>query len=102
MYEIKDKSLLEKNFIIINHILALGITIWLLILNGLHTVSNLFGKGWEAGNYYRRIVLVIASAIYLIRIIITCYIFIKRKISWGEAITISIFVYIINIYFSII
>lgn len=77
-----DKSYGQKSIIIC--ILAFGIFVstWLLFFKTEVSTMN--------GNLYRKIILIMCSVIYLVRTIITLFVFLKRRISWLEALPISI------------
>ncbi len=50
----------------------------------------LFSDGYEVYNLSRRIILIFCQIIYLLRLLISGFVFLKRKITWREAIIVSI------------
>jgi len=79
-----DKSHGKKSIIICILALALFVSIWLLFFNTEVLKMD--------GNLYRKIILIMCSVIYLVRTVITLFVFLKRKISWLEALPISILI----------
>ena len=77
-----DKSHGQKSIIICLLALAIFVSTWLLFFKTEVSTMN--------GNLYRKIILIMCSVIYLVRTIITLFIFLKRRISWLEALPISI------------
>jgi len=77
-----DKSHGKKSIIICILALALFVSIWLLFFNTEVLKMD--------GNLYRKIILIMCSVIYLVRTVITLFVFLKRRISWLETLPISI------------
>ena len=77
-----DKSHGQKSIIICILALAIFVSTWLLFFNTEVLKMD--------GNLYRKIILIMCSVIYLVRTIITLFVFLKRRISWLEALPISI------------
>jgi len=83
-----NKSLGQKIIIMITFIIALVSSAWLMFYPG--------GSRYQIdGDLIRRIVLLSCSVIYIIRIAIMAFVFLKRKLVWLEAITIAILMPII-------
>ncbi|MGB5847825.1 MAG: DUF1295 domain-containing protein, partial [Ignavibacteriaceae bacterium] len=76
-----DKSPRQKFIIICILSLAIFISTWLLFFN-----TELLKMD---GILSRKIILVMCSVIYLVRTIITLFVFLKRRITWLEALPIS-------------
>jgi len=78
-----NKSLGQKIIIMITFIIAVVSSAWLMFFpDGSHYQIN--------GDFTRRIVLLFCSIIYIIRIGIMAFVFLKRKLVWFETITIAI------------
>lgn len=77
-----DKSHEQKSIIICILALTIFVSTWLLFFNTEVLKMD--------GNLYRKIILIMCSVIYLVRTIITLFVFLKRRISWLEALPISI------------
>ena len=76
-----DKSHGQKSIILCILALAIFVSTWLLFFNTEVLKMD--------GNLYRKIILIMCSVIYLVRTIITLFVFLKRRISWLEALPIS-------------
>ncbi|HLR26450.1 MAG TPA: DUF1295 domain-containing protein [Fodinibius sp.] len=94
-----DPSLPQKVFLAASHLMAVSLVAWLLFDDGIVTLSSWLNFGISAGNYLRKILLLGASVIYLVRICFTGY-FLQRKIAWSEAATVSIWLYILHLSFA--
>lgn len=77
-----DKSHTQKSIIICILALATSISTWLLFFDTEVLTMD--------GNLYRKIILLMCLVIYLVRTVITLFVFLKRRISWLEALPISI------------
>lgn len=86
-----DKSYGKKSVIICILTLAILVSTWLLFFNTEVLKMD--------GNIYRKIVLMMCSIIYLVRTIITLFVFLKRRISWLETFPISILMSLVLVYF---
>jgi protein-S-isoprenylcysteine O-methyltransferase Ste14 len=96
-----SKSLPQKSFLTINHLVAVGLAAWLMLGGGFQTASGWFGVGLHPGSPVRRILLTGCSVIYFGRVCITCFSFLKRSMGWAEASIISIWVYVIHLGFAL-
>lgn len=101
MYGEKEKSFLPRTFLIANHFIAVSIVFWLLFGGGLEFVGSKFGFAWSSGDYLRRILIFSCAAIYFVRIILTTFVLLKRKMDWSEVWTIVIWLYFIHITFAL-
>jgi len=95
-----SKSLSQKSFLTINHLVAVGLAAWLMVADGFQTASGWLGVSLHPGNSVRRILLTGCSGIYFARVCVTCFSFLKRRMGWPEAGVISIWVYIIHLGFA--
>ena len=96
MYGEKENSYLPRLFLIFNHLAAVLIAAWLLFGGGIETVANWFGFSWTAGDFWRRILLLSCSIIYFLRIVITSFVLIARKMDWSESLIIVVWLYILH------
>jgi protein-S-isoprenylcysteine O-methyltransferase Ste14 len=101
MYGEKEKSFLPRTFLIANHFIVVLIVYWLLFVGGIEFVGNKFGFIWSSGDFLRGILIFFCSLIYFIRIILTSYILLKRKMDWSEVLTIIIWLYFIHTTFAL-
>ena len=101
MYGKKETSILPRSFLIGNHFIAIIISAWLLFGGGIGRIGDVLGYTWQAGDLLRRLVIFGCSSIYFLRIIITAFVVLKRKMDWSESFTISIWVYMIHVAFAV-
>ena len=87
LYSQKSRSIPQKITIISLEIIIIGISYWILFLGGYHT---LFSHSNNEGNKTRHITLFIFNCVVFVRICITFFYIIKRKIPWAEAFNIPI------------
>lgn len=76
------KSIGSKFMILLMLALAICIATWLIFFNPETAATN--------GNLYRQIILIMCGIIYLIRLVFTMFFFLKRRLSWPEALPISV------------
>lgn len=76
------KSTGPKLVILLMLVLAIGISAWLTFYNPETAAAN--------GNFYRQIILIVCGIIYLTRLVFTMFVFLKRRLSWPEALPISV------------
>jgi protein-S-isoprenylcysteine O-methyltransferase Ste14 len=98
MYGEKEKSFLPRAFLIANHLVAILIVYWLLFGGG---IGNKFGFAWASGDQLRRILLYACSVVYFVRIILTTFILLNRKMDWSEVWTVVVWLYFIHITFAL-
>jgi steroid 5-alpha reductase family enzyme len=101
MYGEKEKSFLPRTFLIANHFISILIVFWLLFGGGIEFIGSLFGFDWVHGDHLRRILIFSCSLIYFVRIILTTFVLLKRKMDWSEVWTIVIWIYFIHTTFAL-
>lgn len=101
MYGEKEKSFLPRIFLIANHFIAISIVFWLLFGSGIEFTGSKFGFAWSSGDFLRRILIFFCSLIYFVRIILTGFVLLKRKMDWSEVLTIVVWLYFIHITFAL-
>jgi len=87
MYAEKAPSLQSKTFLAVMHGAFVGGACWILFHAG-------------AAPLWRRIVLGTASTLYFLRVLVTSFVFVKRKMQWSEAITVAVWVGFIHTLFA--
>lgn len=87
LYTKKDKSILQKVIIILLEIAIIGISYWILFLGGYHKLFHSIGVD---GNETRHLILFIFNLIVFIRVCITMFYLLKRRIPWEEAFSIPL------------
>ena len=89
MYELRDASVPQRVTLAAISALWLALSWWLLFGGGLHAVGGRVGWTWRPGDPVRRACLASGFSIYYIRILFTQFVFLKRGVSWSEALTIA-------------
>jgi len=72
------RSTRQKALLSVGHAVAVGVVVWLLLAGGLAII------GVEAGDATRRDLLAAASVYYLIRFLVTTFVFVQRSMDWSE------------------
>lgn len=85
LYSQKDKSILQKIVIVFLEIFIIGVSYWILFLGGYHTLIH---SRHGDGNGTRHLILFIFSLIVFVRVCITMFYLLKRRIPWDEAFSI--------------
>lgn len=89
-YAHRGRSIPQRTLLVVAQTLFLGIAGWLLLGNGLSTVSRWFGWHLVPGNQARRYLLFVFLAVVYARILFTGLYLLKRAIGWEEAISIPL------------
>lgn len=79
---------------------ALGMTGWLLLGGGLDGLRANWGTDWTLASAARRWLIFGAAAVYFLRVLVTSFYLLKRKMGWGEAALISVWVAVIDLLFA--
>lgn len=90
MYGVADPSTGAKIFLTAGHAVILAALGWLLLDAGIAELVLWTGLAITPGDRLRRVVLFACAAIYFARLFVTCFVFIKRKMSWREALQIVV------------
>lgn len=90
MYGVADPSTGPKLLLTAGHAIILAALGWLLLGDGIAELSARTGVALATGNPLRRVVLLACAAIYFARLIVTCFVFIRRKMGWVEALQIVV------------
>jgi len=70
------------------------------VLNGIDSVAGIFGFPVVSGDETRRILIMFGGLIYFIRLLFTEFVFINREVKWSEALTMTLWLFIIYMTFS--
>ncbi len=101
VYEEYGSSIPQKLCMTMSHLVAVGLFGWLMFGGGLVHLSHRLSMSLVPGNPARRAWLLICAVVYLGRLLLTSFWFIKRKMGWAEAVTISVWLYLIYFCFAI-
>jgi protein-S-isoprenylcysteine O-methyltransferase Ste14 len=83
------------------HAAAVAGTGWLLLGGGLEVLRGHWETGWGLASPARRWLLFAAALIYFLRVLLTTFITLKRKIGLGEAVLIAVWVLVIDVLFAL-
>ena len=87
-----DKSIAPRIFLVAFHFLAVMLVGWLLVGGGLQSWAAWRGSVWPEALPVRRWLLLGCAAIYFLRVNLTTFHLLKRKMGWGEAVLIAVWV----------
>lgn len=96
-----DRSIAPRVFLTVVHAAAVAATGWLLLGGGLEELQAYFGTQWNLATPVRRWLLFAAASIYFLRVCVTCFHLLKRRMGWGEAALIAFWVILINLLFAL-
>jgi protein-S-isoprenylcysteine O-methyltransferase Ste14 len=82
------------------HLAAVGFVAWLLIGGGLEGVQAWWGKDWPLALAARRWLLLGCALVYFLRVVVTAFYLLKRKMGWGEGVLIGVWIAAIHILFA--
>ncbi len=86
LYNKKDKSYAQKFVLTTLEIIIILISYWILFANGYNRIFHSVNP--VTGNYTRHIILFILNIIVFLRILVTTFYLIKRRMPWEEAFSI--------------
>lgn len=96
-----EKTLAPRVFLAVCLAAALAATGWLLLGGGLEALRAHWGTDWALASAARRWLLFGAAFIYFLRVLLTAFVLLKRKMGWGEGVLISVWVAIIELLFTL-
>lgn len=99
MYDKKDRSLWTKSYLAIFIFMAIMIPSWLMFAEAKDFFVWLRPYRMQ-GDLARQIILTSCLSFYFLRILITMFIFTKRKVRWIEAIIVSPFYFFVFYWFA--
>ena len=88
MYNQKDKSYPQKIILTTLEIIIIGFSYWILFANGYNKIFSPTNP--LVGNSIRHIIIFIFNIVVFLRILVTTFSLIKRRIPWEEAFSIPI------------
>lgn len=97
MYASCDPSVAQRAVLAASLGTCVVLAWWLLLGGGIAVVWGWFGWIYHPGDWIRRISLTVALSIYFLRVLFTDFVFLKRGVSWAEAITIAPWVFTIYV-----
>jgi len=96
-----DRAVAPRLLMTVIHAAAVAATGWLLLGDGLEVFRAHWGTGWSLASPLRRWLLFAAALIYFLRVLLTIFVTLKRKIGWGEAVLIAGWVFLIDVLFAV-
>lgn len=76
--------MLAKSALALFHLSVVWAAAWLLFGGGIRTVSGWLNLGADLASPLRRALLLGAAAIYFLRVLVTLFVFLKRRMGWAE------------------
>jgi protein-S-isoprenylcysteine O-methyltransferase Ste14 len=95
-----DRAIAPRVFMTAVHGAAVAATGWLLVGGGLQAVRTHWSADWNQASPVRRWLLFSAVLIYFLRVCATSFYLLKRKMGWGEAALIAIWIPVIDLLFA--
>lgn len=102
MYGERENSRWPRTFLTGNHFAAILLAWWILFGDGTKWIDLHLGLRISQGNLFRRQMILACSLAYFVRIVFTSFILLKRRMGWGEALTIAIWLYIVHLSFALV
>lgn len=100
IYRDKSPSLRTKAALVCVHLLIVAVSVWLLLGGGISMLDELFGRPHQLASTLRRSILAAAAVLYFLRLLVTTFVFLKRRMSWFEVGMIAPWVAIIDVLFA--
>jgi protein-S-isoprenylcysteine O-methyltransferase Ste14 len=82
------------------HLAAVVFVSWLLIGGGFASVNAWWGKDWPLALPARRWLLLGCALVYFLRVVVTTFYLLKRKMGWGESVLVGVWVAAIHLFFA--
>jgi protein-S-isoprenylcysteine O-methyltransferase Ste14 len=96
-----DRTVASRLLMTVIHAAAVAATAWLLLGGGLEALRAHWGTGWTLASSMRRGLLFAAAFIYFPRVLVTTFFTLNRKMGWGEAVLIAVWVLVIDLLFAL-
>lgn len=96
-----DRAVAPRVFMAAIHAATVAAVGWLLLGGGLESLRTHWGADWSLASPARRWLLFSAALIYFLRVLITGFYLLKRRMGWGEAVLIAVWVLIIDLVFAL-
>jgi steroid 5-alpha reductase family enzyme len=100
IYRDKSPSLRTKATLSCLHLLIVAISMWLLLGGGIAVLDDLFGRPHQLASNIRRGALAAATVLYLLRTLVTMFVFLRRRMSWFEVGMIAPWIAVIDMLFA--
>jgi steroid 5-alpha reductase family enzyme len=84
MYGEVESSMKTRYFILIAHVIIINFVAWIYFGGGIEIIGLLFGLTLFPGNPIRRTILLSFGIVYFLRVFLTLFYLLKRKIDWKE------------------
>lgn len=78
------RSIVPKLVWTVAHLGLLYLAAWIYFGGGIVAIGNVLGQDWQAGNEARRLLLFTFGLVLWIRMLLTAFIFLQRRVAWGE------------------
>jgi protein-S-isoprenylcysteine O-methyltransferase Ste14 len=101
MYGPTDPSLPPRILLTAAHLAGIFAVAWLLVGDGILQLAHFLGVHWPPGDFPRRELLLMCALVYFLRLLLTVFVFLKRRVSWTETLTIVPWVLSIHISFAL-
>ena len=79
-----ETSMITRYFMLIVHVVIINFVTWVYFGGGIELIGNLFGITWQSGDVTRRIILLIFSIVFFLRLNLTSFYLLRRKVDWKE------------------
>lgn len=79
-----ETSMKTRYFILIAHVIIINFVTWIYFGGGIEVIGLLFGLTLLPGNLIRRTILLSFGVVYFLRVNLTLFYLLKRKIEWKE------------------
>jgi protein-S-isoprenylcysteine O-methyltransferase Ste14 len=87
-----ERAMAPRLFLAALHLAALILAGWLLVGGGLETAAGWESTIWPQAVPVRRWLLLACAAVYFLRVNVTAFHLLKRKMGWGEATLVGVWV----------
>jgi protein-S-isoprenylcysteine O-methyltransferase Ste14 len=95
-----DRPFAPRLVVTIIHLGAVVLAGWLLVGGGLTVVAGWRDAVWPEAPPLRRWLLLVCAVIYFLRVNVTTFYLFKRKMGWGEASLVAVWISIIHLLFA--
>jgi len=79
-----ETSMKTRYFILIAHVIIINFVTWIYFGGGIEVIGLLFGLTLLPGNLIRRTILLSFGVVYFLRVNLTLFYLLKRRIEWKE------------------
>ncbi len=87
-----DRAMAPRLFMTALHLAAVIVAGWLLLGGGLETVAAWEGTAWPEALPARRWLLLACIVVYFLRVNVTTFCLLKRRMGWGEAVLVGVWI----------